>query len=122
VELGAFLRQVRRVLKTGRLSVCVDSLDHNPVYRFNRYLYYLRDERTLSTLRRMPRMATIARLGAVSGWVEASYHGIISFLCPVLRPTLGPARTVRCLDALDSALLWLRRYAFKFVAIAQKSA
>jgi SAM-dependent methyltransferase len=122
VELDVFLREVRRVLKPGGLFVCVDSLDHNPIYRFNRYLHYLRDERTLSTLRRMPRMATIARLGAVFGRVEASYHGIFSFLCPMLQPTLGPARTARCLDALDSALPWLRRYAFKFVAIAQKSA
>ena len=34
--------EVRRVLRTGGTFICVDSLNHNPIYRFNRWLHYLR--------------------------------------------------------------------------------
>lgn len=43
--------EIRRVLRAGGTFICVDSLNHNPVYRLNRWLHYKRGERTRSTLR-----------------------------------------------------------------------
>lgn len=40
------MNEIFRVLKPGGVFVCVDSLNHNPIYRFNRWVHYLRGNRT----------------------------------------------------------------------------
>jgi len=55
------LQHIYRVLKPGGYFICVDSLNHSPIYRANRFFHYLRGKRTLSTLKRMTTTALIAR-------------------------------------------------------------
>lgn len=45
--------EIYRVLKSGGALIVVDSLNNNPVYRFNRYVHYLKGHRSKSTLVRM---------------------------------------------------------------------
>jgi SAM-dependent methyltransferase len=61
--------EIRRVLRPGGMLICFDSLNHNPIYRVNRWLHYMRGNRSKSTLKRMP------GLGAHRG----SKRGIFQF-------------------------------------------
>ena len=38
--------EIRRVIKPSGFFICVDSLNNNPVYRLNRFIHYLKKERT----------------------------------------------------------------------------
>jgi ubiquinone/menaquinone biosynthesis C-methylase UbiE len=48
------LDEIYRVLKNKGAFIAIDSLNNNPIYRLNRYLHYLKGERSLSTIARMP--------------------------------------------------------------------
>ena len=41
------LSEIYRVLKNHGKFICVDSLNHNPIYRLNRYLHYLKKVKEL---------------------------------------------------------------------------
>lgn len=116
VDLQKFLSEVRRVLAPGGTFICVDSLNHNPVYRLNRRIHYWKGERSESVILRTPTKRTIGKLSDIFPHnVVVSFHGIFSFLVPVLCPVLGSVRTARVLDALDKRCRVLERFSFKFV-------
>lgn len=119
VDHALFLREVRRVLRPGGAFIFVDSLNHNPVYRLNRWLHYRQGRRSLSTLQRMPTMNTLQRIRRDFPDLRVSYHGIFSFLIPLLG-WFDPHRAGRWLDQIDLRLLWLRRYSFKIVGVGHK--
>jgi ubiquinone/menaquinone biosynthesis C-methylase UbiE len=110
--------EVRRVLRAGGRFICVDSLNHNPIYRFNRYLRYLRGERTLSTLRRMPTLERIRSIASHFSAADVRYVGGISWVARGLAPIVGVKRATALSDACD-ALLRTKRSAFKFVMVAR---
>jgi ubiquinone/menaquinone biosynthesis C-methylase UbiE len=114
VDVDRFFGEVKRLLRPDGWFVCVDSLNHNPIYRLNRFLQYLRGRRTRSTLLRMPTLATISRLTAELSECEVSFHGAATFLAPIVRPLLGEQRAASLLDRSDR-LKTLDRFAFKFV-------
>jgi ubiquinone/menaquinone biosynthesis C-methylase UbiE len=109
---------IRRVLRPGGMLICVDSLNHNPVYRTNRWLHYLRGNRTKSTLKRMPDLARIKALGEGFSNVSVHYFGAFSFAMPVLARLLGENVAQAASDRVDQ-LVGVRRSAFKFVLVAQ---
>jgi len=116
VELEKLLSEIRRVLRPGGAFIFVDSLDHNPFYRVNRWINFLRGERSLSVLRRIPKLSTLSRIRRDFPDLAVSFHGIAVFLLPLLRP-FGPARAACWLEAIDRALPSARRLAFKVVGI-----
>lgn len=113
------MNEIYRVLKPGGRFVCVDSLNHNPVYRFNRWLHYRRGQRTRSTLERMPTMQLIAAYEKKFGHARVWYFGSISYLVPVLGLFLSPGRVAAICDEFDTACR-VSRSAFKFVMVAEK--
>jgi len=117
------LKEICRVLTDGGYFICVDSLNHNFFYRLNRWLHYFRGNRTVSTLLRMPTMKIFSEFEANLGPViYKRFFGIFSFLIPLLRPLCGGAGTALVMDRLDHLFYFWHRYAFKFVAVAQKRA
>ncbi|MDP9178923.1 MAG: methyltransferase domain-containing protein [Gemmatimonadota bacterium] len=110
--------EVRRVLRDGGTFVCVDSLNHNPVYRLNRWLHYTRGKRTRSTLMRMPNARRIEAIGQHFKSVEVRYFGALTWTMPLLRRVLGGNGASRISDAVDE-LMNVKRSAFKFVLVAQ---
>ena len=113
--------EINRILKDEGVFICVDSLNHNPLYRFNRWIHYLIGNRTKSTLLRMPTMQVFddfeREIGPV---VYRSFHGIFSFLIPLLKPFFDPSETRGFLDYLDFLFPALSSQAFKFVVVVQK--
>lgn len=110
--------EIRRVLRPGGLLVCVDSLNHNPIYRLNRRLHYWRGERTKSTLQRMPDNARIGTLSKGFTSVNMHYFGALSFAMPVVARLCGPKRAQAVSDLFDR-LIRVKRSAFKFVLVAK---
>jgi SAM-dependent methyltransferase len=116
VYLPRFLDEVIRVLKPGGVFVCVDSFDHNPIYRVNRYIHYLRGNRSFSTLQRMPNQHTLDAIRTHFPDLEVKYFGIGSFLMPAVRLVFGASKAVYFNNWIDSQFRFARKWAFKIVA------
>jgi ubiquinone/menaquinone biosynthesis C-methylase UbiE len=113
------LHEIFRVLKRGGVFICVDSLNHNPIYRFNRWLHFLRKNRTRSTLLRMPTLALIDRYANQFASVEVEYFGAVSWLMPLIGRAFGEETAARISNWVDR-MVRVRRSAFKFVMVARK--
>lgn len=120
VELEMFTAEVLRILKPGGRFIALDSFNHNPVYRFNRYIHYLRGNRTISTLNRMPTEKTLAYLAEQFQSIEKCYFGTFTFIGPILSKIFEPKKVKKIIDYLDTKMVFLKKNAFKIVFIATK--
>jgi len=109
--------EIRRVLRPGGIFLCVDSLNHNPIYRFNRYFHCVKGDRTKSTVLRMPTLQRIQLISQGFKSAEVRFFGAVTYLMPVLASIVGPSNAAKVSDAVDR-LLRVRRAAFKFVLVA----
>ena len=114
------MNEIYRVLKPGGYFICVDSLNHNPVYRLNRTINYLRGRRTASTIMRMPTIPLIESYRRKFGRVELQFFGAFTWLSPLIAKFIGEASTAELSDKIDR-LLKVKMSAFKFVMVAQKT-
>ena len=119
-EIQPVVDKVVGLLKQNGNFICVDSFNHNIVYRMNRYIHYLKGERTLSTLNRMPDINTIQFLNSRFKTVQVNYFGIFSFLGPFLQKIVGDIKAKKIIDILDNRMSFLKNQAFKIVLIASK--
>ncbi len=110
--------EMRRVLRPGGSFICVDSLNHNPVYRLNRLIHCYRGNRTRSTLERMPDLARIEQMSRMFQASKVRFFGGLSFAMPLVARFVGQERSSRFSDGFDRYMN-VRRSAFKFVLAAQ---
>jgi len=110
--------EIQRVLRPGGIFVCVDSLNHNPAYRINRWLHYKRGERTRNTLLFMPTKERIQSLSQGFKSADIRYFGAVSYLMPLLARLVGQIHAARFSDVIDR-LIHVRSSAFKFVMVAR---
>jgi ubiquinone/menaquinone biosynthesis C-methylase UbiE len=109
--------EVRRVLKPEGSFICVDSLNNNPIYRLNRWIHYLRGERTKSTLVNMPSVAKLEAICHSFHNGQVYYFGSISYLMPILSRFFGQNTLARLSDKWD--VFWRVKFsAFRFVLVA----
>lgn len=110
--------EIRRVLRPGGMLICVDSLNINPIYRVNRYIHYMRGNRSKSTLKRMPNLERIIALSSGFSGVDVRYFGAMSFAMPIVARFFGENTAQVASDRFDQ-LVGVKRSAFKFVIVAQ---
>lgn len=110
--------EIWRVLRPGGIFICVDSLNHNPVYRLNRWLHYIKGERTKSTLLRMPTLSRIQTISKGFENTDIHFFGTASFMMPILARIIGQKSASKVSDAVDR-IIRVRNSAFKFVLVAR---
>jgi ubiquinone/menaquinone biosynthesis C-methylase UbiE len=111
-------REIFRVLKPGGSLVCVDSLNHNWVYRLNRWRRFRRGERSRSTLLRMPTLSRLHSLSEPFASADVRFFGAMTWAVAALVPLVGQRAAAALSDRIDSAV-GVRRSAFKFVLLAR---
>ena len=120
LDNSTLFAEIHRVLKKGGLFLCLDSFNHNPIYRLNRFIHYLYGNRTYSTLTRMPNNKTIQILENKFTNVKVSYFGIFIFLVPLLKFFISQDKITVMLTRLDHYFYKLNRFSFKVVIEAIK--
>lgn len=113
------MEEIYRVLKPSGYLICIDSLNHNPIYRINRYLKYIVGKRTLLTLRNMPTLKLIKDFESKFGYVEVKFYGNITWIMPILNLFFSEKVCLRVSEKVDS-LCKVKKSAFKFVMVAKK--
>jgi ubiquinone/menaquinone biosynthesis C-methylase UbiE len=116
---NAVLNEIYRVLKPAGAFIAIDSLNNNPIYRFNRYVHYLRGSRSLSVIKRAPDLRLLRKYEQKFGKVEHQFFGSISYLAPLLNAVFGEKMATKISDRIDG-LVGVKRSAFKFVMVAEK--
>ena len=112
------LNQIYRVLKPNGIFICIDSLNDNPIYKFNRYLHYLRGNRTKSTLKRMPDMKLLRDYKGKFGTTKINYSGKLIWMLYPLSKIIGYRKSKILSDFFDDILPdWM---SFKFIMEAKK--
>ena len=110
--------EVQRVLRRGGSFICIDSYNHNPIYRLNRWIQYLRGLRSRGTLLNMPDEARLRIIARRYESVEVKYFGSVSWAMPLISRFLGEVRAARLSDLIDEKVN-VQRAAFKFVLVAR---
>ena len=110
--------EIHRVIKPAGYFICVDSLNNNPIYRVNRYIHYLKKERSKMTLYNMATIQRIDSLRSRYKDIDVNYFGSISFIAPLLSKLVGSNSTAIFSNYIDK-LIKVKKTAFKFVLIAK---
>ena len=113
------MNEIYRVLKFGGVLIVIDSLNHNPIYKINRYIHYLKGNRSKSTLNRMPTIGLINKYINKFGNGEIKYFGSIVWSYPVLRKILPDHLVVKLSNFIDNKFK-IKASAFKFVMVLHK--
>ena len=113
------LQSILTILKPGGAFVCIDTLNHNPIYRLNRIFHYLKGNRSLSTLQRMPTMSLISQYRDSFSAFSVKYFGIAAFLYPIINFFTGSKLAASFVQSFDRLLI-LKYLSFKFVFTATK--
>lgn len=111
------LEEVIRILKPGGGVIFLDTLNHNPIYRMNRFIHFLKGNRTYSTLRHMPRLKFLRQISSKFETSELRTFGnllwVYSFFLKISRDRLALAKFQE-----DSTKI--SKWGFKFLFTAQK--
>jgi ubiquinone/menaquinone biosynthesis C-methylase UbiE len=113
------LNEIHRVLKVKGVFIVIDSLNNNPIYRFNRYIHYLKGERSLSVIERAPDLKLLDKYGQKFDKIETQFFGSISYLVPLMNKIFGEQSSTKIVNNIDK-IFTIKRSAFKFVMIVKK--
>ena len=114
-----YINEILRLLKPGGYFIAVDSLNDNPIYKFNRWLNYLKGNRTKSTMINMPTSKLIDTLKTLFKNTKVFYFGSLIWVAPLLKILFGDEKTLNVINYFDK-LIKVKKSAFKFVILAKK--
>jgi len=111
--------EISRVLKPNGFFVCVDSLNHNYIYKINRFIRYLRGNTTKSVISRMPSLGLVNFYEQIFSIEQINFFGSITWLHPLLSPFIGNNSFASFSDWFDK-FINVHKSAFKFVLVSKK--
>ncbi len=112
------LNEIHKVLKQNGIFIGIDSLNENPIYKLNRYIHYLRGNRTKSTLKRMPDRKLLEDYKRKFGITKINYSGKLIWMLYPLSKIIGYKKSKILSDFFDKNLPnWM---SFKFIIEAKK--
>jgi ubiquinone/menaquinone biosynthesis C-methylase UbiE len=113
------MNEIYRVVALNGTVIIVDSLNNSFIYRFNRYLHYLKGNRTITTLKRMPDINLIKIYTKKFGYGEVNYFGSITWTFPFLKLILTEKLIKDFSNWVDKKFK-IKGSAFKFVLMLKK--
>tara|TARA_B100001057_G_C22868719_1_gene957764 strand:+ start:5048 stop:5815 length:768 start_codon:yes stop_codon:yes gene_type:complete len=112
--------EIIRVLKPGGYLIVVDSLNNNPIYRLNRFIHYLKGNRTRSTLYNMPNTKLIDEYKENFLVTFLSFYGSIIWMSPFLSFFFNNIMISKIITKFD-ILINVKKSAFKFITVMRKN-
>jgi len=111
-------QEISRVLKPGGSLILVDSLNHNPVYIFNRIRHLVSRNRSLSTVLRIPKLKRIDDLATLFEEHHVQFFGIYLWLHQFAKVICGRKIAKRIYNFFESRSR-RKKLAFKFVFLGK---
>lgn len=108
--------EIKRVLRFGGSFIFLDSLNHNLVYKMNRYVHWVLRTRSLSTVRRIPKLKRIKSFGLAFKQTDIYYFGSYLWIYQIFSFFLGDRKALRINDFFES-MFPSGKYAFKVVVV-----
>ncbi len=118
-DFEVLLFQIDKFLKPGGYIIFLDTLNHNPIYKVNRFRHFLEGKRSLTTLLRMPSMKTIKKFQKNFIELEFKTYGSLLWVEPLLQ-IFGWQKSPNGLFSKIEKSKALNRHAFKFLLMAKK--
>jgi ubiquinone/menaquinone biosynthesis C-methylase UbiE len=117
VSNSALLFEIKRMLKPGGSVIFLDTLNHNLIYRANRFLQFLAGKRTWPTLYRMPTISFLNSIGNAFESTTLIMFGNFLWL-EYLFSKIGKNSSSKFLNLLEKHQK--QRGAFKFLLVCKK--
>ena len=111
-------KEIFKVLKPNGYFICIDSLDHNPIYKINRLIHYLKGERRWETISRIPKIKLIKDYGKF-GLEKHYYFGSFIWLMKIMQKFISGENIINLSKYLDRNFA-NHLTAFNFVMIVKK--
>jgi SAM-dependent methyltransferase len=110
--------EIFRLLKDGGILIVCDTLNHNPIYRMNRFIHYILGRRSLNSIVRIPDLGRIKSLSLPFDKTSLKFFGSYLWIVSLSKFFLG--------DKISHKLnSWLEinfpsgKYGFKFVLVGR---
>lgn len=110
--------EIFRVLKPGGVFILVDVYNHNVIYKANRFLHWLKSDRTKSVIDRAPSIKLL-NLYRAHFSLDVYYHGSMIYLAPLIAVFFGAQRARRFIEITDK-IFQVEKSAFRIVFVAKK--
>ncbi len=111
-------KEIFRVLKHKGYFICIDSLNHNFIYRINRLIHFIKGNRSLSTIKRIPNLNLIKSYEQF-GYGKHYYFGAFFWLSKILEKFITNKTNLKLIKLLDKYFA-NHLTAFNFVMIVEK--
>lgn len=118
-KLDEVLLEIDRVIKPGGFIVILDSLNHNPLYKLNRWVHLKRGLRSKSTLINMPTMQAIDLLRISFPQEVFRSFGASLPVYYILKRLVGSRFALLIFEEIEK---WFTtsKYGFKFLFVGQR--